>query len=296
MKQVSVVMASCNPNYDLLKTAIKSVLCQTFKDFELIIIDDGSDLPIENFIKSITNDKRIITFRISNSGLGAALNFGISKSSGEYIARLDDDDLMLPNRLQRQVEFMNAHLDVSCVGTWFFDKSGNKIYPHRKYPEEHAEIVKSLLKFRFSLAHTTLMFRRNAFDKIHGYRIKRGGQDLDLELQMGTVGRLANIPEFLNCYTMSTKGLGTLNPQKYDAYIYALEDVVNRELYPDFRDITVSSINSLKRINDSSLKTIREKIIRFCLIMRIKLFGGNIDLGFLNLDSKDDSIDKTYDK
>ena len=268
------MMASCNPDYGLLKMAIQSVLCQTYKNYELIIVDDGSEKPIESVIRTISDDDRIKIIRIVNSGLGAALNAGINSSSGKYIARLDDDDIMLPERLERQVAYMENHPEISCVGTWHYDKCTDKIYPHRKFPTEHEEIVKSLLKCRFALAHTTLMFRRIAFGKINGYRIQRGGQDLDLELQIGTVGKLANIPAYLNCYTMSANGLGTVNPQKYKAYLFALEDVKKRNLYPEFTDITISTIKRLKNIDKSSLlKNLREKVIRYCLIYRIKLFG-----------------------
>lgn len=280
--EVSVVMASCNPNFDLLKMAIMSILAQTFNDYELIIVDDGSGMPIEPFVKSISNDSRIRVCRIKNSGLGAALNYGIENSAGNYIARLDDDDLMLPERLEKQVQFMERHPEVSCVGTWFYDKYGIKIFPHREYPIEHSEIVKSLLKFRFALAHTTLMFRRSSFEQIGGYRIPRGGQDLDLELQLGTVGKLSNIPEKLNCYTMSANGLGTVNPQKYQAYLFALEDVVKRKLYPEYMDIALSSIGGLKRIENSPLKNFREKAIRYYLINRCKFFGKSLDLSFLD--------------
>jgi len=280
---VSVVMASCNPQYDLLKLAIQSVICQTYKDFELIVVDDGSEFPIEPIVKAFFVDNRIKVLRITNSGLGAALNYGIQQARGQYIARLDDDDLMLPERLEKQVTFLESHPEVSCVGTWFYDKNGNKYYPHRAYPTEHDEIVQSLLKFRFSLAHTTLLFRRHAFDAIGGYRIQRGGQDLDLELQLGTVGRLANIPERLTFYTMSANGLGTVNPQKYQAYLFALEDVVNRNLYPEYKHITLVSIDGLKRIENSPLKVIREKLIRYYLITRTRLFGKELDLSFLNV-------------
>lgn len=271
--EVSVVMASCNPNYDLLKMAIQSILCQTYKEFELIIVDDGSEKPIESTIKKISADERIKVFRIENSGLGAALNYGIKNSKGKYIARLDDDDMMLPERLEKQALFLENNPTVACVGTWFYDKYENKFFPHKKYPTKHDDIVKMLLRFRFSLAHTTLMFRREAFDKIGGYRIPGGGQDLDLELQLGTVGDLANIPAYLNCYSMSAGGLGTVNPKKYQAYMFALEDVVNRNLYPKYVKIALSSLESLKRIERSPLKKYREKLIRFFLITRVRLLG-----------------------
>lgn len=273
---VSVVMASHNPDVRMLEAAIKSILRQTFEDFELIIVDDGSDYALKPVVLSISNDKRIAVYTIPNSGLGAALNYGIGKSSGKYVARLDDDDMMLPERLERQVGFMEEHPEVSCVGTWHYDKYGDKYYPHRKFPTEHEGIVSHLLQSRFSLAHTTLMFRRNAFDKIGGYRIPRGGQDLDLELQLGTVGRLANLPAYLTCYTMSATGLGTVNPQKYKAYLFALQDVVERGLYPEYTSLTKASILKLQRIDSSRQKSLREKWKRKLLMLRVSIFGKSI--------------------
>ena len=271
--RVSIVMASCNPNKELLQVAIESIIRQSYTDYEVIIVDDGSKDPVENYVKEITNDSRFKILRITNSGLGAALNYGIEHSSGEYIARLDDDDMMMEHRIQKQVDFLDLHPDVSCVGTWHYDKIGNRYYPHRKFPTDHEDIVKSLLVFRFALAHTTLMFRRIAFNKIGGYRIPRGGQDLDLELQLGTVGKLANIGEYLNYYTMSATGLGTNNPKKYEAYLFALEDVVKRNLYPQYEKISSKSVKMLKEINNSPFKNVREKAKRFFLIQRVKMFG-----------------------
>lgn len=271
--KVSIVMASYNPDKKLLASAIESVIHQTFTNFELIIVDDGSKEPIEPYIRTVTTDPRVRVFRISNSGPGAAANYGIQQSTGEYIARLDDDDMMLGTRIQKEVDYLDNHPDVSCVGTWHYDKIGNRYYPHRKFPTGHEEIVKSLLVFRFAQAHTTLMFRRTSFDKIGGYRILRGGLDLDLCLQLGTVGKLANLGEYLNYYTMTATGLGTVNPKKYEAYLFALEDVVNRNLYPQYQSIAIGTVKKLRKINNSPLKNLRERAKRFILIQRVKLLG-----------------------
>lgn len=271
--KVSVVMASCNPDMKRIRLAINSILNQTFQDYEIIIVDDGSKRPIENSIKSISRDPRIKVLRIENSGLGAALNHGIQSSKGEYIARLDDDDMMVISRLQKQVDFLDKYQDVSCVGTFHYDMIERKSYKHRRFPTDHNRIVESLINCRFSLAHTTLMFRRSAFDKIGGYRIQRGGQDLDLELQLGSVGRLANISEYLNFYTMSSSGLGTINPTKYKAYLFALNDVVSRNIYPDFTNKAKRTIARLERIDNSPLKSFIEKFKRYALRTRVILLG-----------------------
>lgn len=270
MPRVSVVMASRNPNPAMLKEAIDSVLAQTYKDFEFIVVDDGSESPIEPVVRSISEDSRIKVYGIKHSGLGAALNHGISEAEGEYIARLDDDDMMLPSRLERQVAYLDTHADVSCVGTWFYDKVGNKYYPHREYPVEHEEIVKGLLARQFLLAHTSVMFRKSACQQIGGYRVAGGGQDLDLFLQLGTVGELANIGEYLTCYRVSASGLGTINPKKHEAYLFALEDVVKRNLYPQYTDIAKASIEGLK---DGQKKKPKMKYYRMLMVWRVKILG-----------------------
>ena len=273
MPKVSVVMASRNPNPVMLKESIESILGQTYNDFELIIVDDGSDSSIEATVRSISEDKRIKFYRISHSGLGAALNYGIKYSCGEYIARIDDDDLMLPTRLEEQVAFLNRHLEVSCVGTWFYDKVRDKCLPHRAYPIEHKKLIEDLLNLHWGLAHTTVMFRKEAFEKVGGYRISGGGQDLDLFLQLGTVGKLTNVEEYLTCYTMSANGLGSVNPKKKEAYIFALNDVVERNLYPAYVEIAKSSIRRLKKEKKSVLRT---RLIRTLMVWRVKLFGKDI--------------------
>lgn len=270
MPKVSVVMASRKPNPAMLKEAMVSILGQTYEDFELIIVDDGSDSPIEPIVERLSKDTRIRIYRIEPSGLGAALNYGISKAEGDYIARLDDDDMMLPSRLEKQVAFLERHFDVSCVGTWFYDKVGSKYYPHRKFPLDHDDIIKGLLACRFQLAHTSVMFRKSAWQAIGGYRVAGGGQDLDLFLQLGTVGKLANIGEFLNCYRMSATGLGTVNPKKTEAYLFALEDVQRRRLYPDYGEIIKSSVVKLKNSMKNAPKT---KYYRMLLVWRVKLLG-----------------------
>ena len=270
MPKVSVVMAGRNSKPALLKEAIDSVLNQTFSDFEFIFVDDGSNNLMEPIIRSISCDERIVVYRIEPSGLGAALNFGISKSHGDYIARLDDDDVMLPTRLEKQVSFLDRHAEVSCAGTWFYDKVGEKCLPHRTYPVEHMTLIEDLLNLKWGLAHTTVMFRKDAFDKVGGYRISGGGQDLDLFLQLGTVGNLANVNEYLTCYTMSANGLGSVNPKKKEAYIFALNDVVERNLYPAYVEIAKSSIRRLKKENKSVLRT---RLIRTLMVWRVRLLG-----------------------
>lgn len=274
MALISVVMASKNPLKDRLTMAIMSVLNQTFVDFELIIVDDGSNVPIGPLMSDISNDRRIKLFRIPASGLGAALNHGIQRSCGKYIARIDDDDLMCPKRLQKQFNYLEKHPDVSCLGTQIFDKVNNRYRMHRHFPETHDEIVREMLiNIRFQMAHTSLMFRRNSFDKIGGYRILGGGQDADLILQMSRVGKLANLSEYLTFYTMSASGLGTVNPNKRKAYLFAFEEILTQNTYPAYEDSIKQSITKLKHQIAGGEKVAKNIFIRKLLALRVLFLG-----------------------
>lgn len=268
--QVSVVMAGRNSNPALLKEAVDSVLNQTFQDFEFIIIDDGSDEPLEPVIQSISGDHRISVYRIAPSGLGAALNYGIQRSHGELIARIDDDDVALPNRFEKQIDYLMKHPDVVCLGTQIHYRVNDKYYPHRLFPLNHSDIVQSLFGLHFVMAHTSIMFRRHEFDKIGGYRISGGGQDLDLWLQLGTVGKLANLDGYLMYYTLSDTGLSVVNPKKTEAYLYALKSAQQKENYRKYHTVIDTSIRKLttqKRYNQLIY------FLRKVLILKVKMLG-----------------------
>lgn len=119
MTKVTILMATHNPNYLFLKSAIDSILQQSFSDFKLLIIDDCSRENITTILESISKDKRIYCIRNSNNlGLTHSLNIGLSKSKTQYIARIDDDDIWSdPNKLGKQINFMENHPDYVLCGT-----------------------------------------------------------------------------------------------------------------------------------------------------------------------------------
>ena len=269
--KVSVVTACRNSNMELLSKMINSVLNQTFSDFEFIIIDDGSDTPLEDMVKKITNDNRVKIYRIKPSGLGAALNYGIERSNAKYIARIDDDDIMVNSRIEKQKTYLDLNEHVVCVGTQIFFKHDNKFKRHKKFPLGNKEIVSDLIQLKFSIAHTSVMFRKSEFDKIGGYRIKGGGQDLDLFLQLSTCGELNNLEEYLTYYTLSLNGLSVSNPQKYDAYLFALNQIYGNAIFLEYKKLIEKSIEIVTKLKSS--KKMKINLKRILLIIYTKLFG-----------------------
>ena len=137
-KQVSVIMGVYNQwNREALQKAVKSILNQTLTDFEFIIYDDGSDPEVAGYIRELEKlDERIVLIgKEENHGLAFSLNMCIGAAKGKYIARMDADDIALPERLQVQYDFMEQHKEYAWCGcnTRLFDENG--IWGERKMPE-----------------------------------------------------------------------------------------------------------------------------------------------------------------
>ena len=200
---ISIVMPVYNASPKYLRDSIDSVLNQTFGDFELLIINDGStEAEGIDFIKTYQDPRiRLIT---NPHNFIDTLNRGIAESKGKYIARMDADDIMLPNRLQVQYDFMETHSEIDVCGSWYeaFGKSENII----RLQTEHKAIVSSLL-FHNTMAHPTIMLRKSSVCK-EGTDLYRHGyicaEDYKLWTELAIKGlRFANIPEVLLKYRIS---------------------------------------------------------------------------------------------
>jgi len=268
--KVSVLMASYNSNEELLKDVIKSVINQTFGDFEFIIVDDGSKNPVEPVVRKISDDNRIVVYRKENTGLGSSLTYGISKAQGEYIARIDDDDLMAHDRLEKQVAFLDNHPEVSCVGSHMNFYCKGRYIHYRKFPLEHDGILKSMLNRKWSMAHSSLMYRKDSVVKAGCYRLKGTGEDLDLILQLSLVGKLANIDEYLIYYHISFGSLSSTNSQLL-GHEFALQEFKKSIEYPRYSAIVDSSLSAIEKEIKENKKRILWK--RWGVIKYLSMFG-----------------------
>jgi glycosyltransferase involved in cell wall biosynthesis len=190
---VSVVMPVYNCGRYLAE-AIHSILDQSFTDFELIVVNDGSTDDTEDVIRSIVDD-RIRYMAGPNQGISTALNTGLAMARAPLIARMDGDDVSLPSRLQEQVTFLRSHPEVGMVGTWatVTDMHGEPVSALR-HPCTHARISYSLL-YDSPFVHPSVMFRRSVIDAVGTYDTSaRTYEDLDLWSRMMGVTRFANIP------------------------------------------------------------------------------------------------------
>ncbi len=179
-----------------LEQAVASILNQTFRDFEFIIINDGSTDSSLQILESYT-DPRLYIINQENIGLTKSLNKGINIANGKYIARMDSDDVSLPNRLEKQVAYLDKNKDTICVGCLsIFIDSRNKIINYEQLSKKL--FLNELLPKGNAFSHGSAMFRRRDFLNIGGYReFFTYVQDYDLWLRMLHIGRIAIINNYL---------------------------------------------------------------------------------------------------
>jgi glycosyltransferase involved in cell wall biosynthesis len=196
--RVSVVMSAYNEER-YLGAAVESLLGQTFRDFELIVVDDGSSDRTPEILASY-GDPRLRVFRQTNQGLTASLSCGVALARGGYIARMDADDVAYPERLARQVGFLDANPGVGLLGTAFDEIDGEgRVVGRRRYPTGDAALRRILIRHN-PFFHSSVMMRREPLETVGGYQATAESflvEDYDLWFRLARVTRLATLPEAL---------------------------------------------------------------------------------------------------
>jgi glycosyltransferase involved in cell wall biosynthesis len=199
---VSVVMPVYNGER-FLAEAVESVLGQTYADFELVAVDDASTDASGRILDGYREPRVRVLRNSRNLGGAGSANRGIAEARGVYVARLDQDDVSLPERLAKQVAFLERHPDVALVGTWaqLIDGEGRPI-GERRFATGSDELRDTLLRF-CALVHSSVMFRRAPVVAAGGYgtgALGRHCRDYELWLRLSETMRLANLPEVLVKY------------------------------------------------------------------------------------------------
>lgn len=197
---VTVLMSVYNGE-KFLKEAIESILTQTFTDFEFLIINDGSTDDSVKIIESFRDSRIRLINNEKNLKLIASLNKGISLARGRYIARMDSDDISMPERLEKEVDFLEKSLDYGLVGTCFtvIDGEGKEQY-NVTYPSNN-DLIKLFLSLNCPLAHGSVMGRTELFKQnLYGSKEYFAVEDYELWTRMAKVTKIYNIPEYLFKY------------------------------------------------------------------------------------------------
>jgi glycosyltransferase involved in cell wall biosynthesis len=253
----------CGEKY--LTSAIESVLKQDYQAMELIAIDDGSADNSWNILSQIS-DPRVKVLRKENQGLSATLNLALSLARCRYIARQDQDDLMLPGRLARQVEFLDNNPDCALVGTWSEIWVGDQPSRRRhQHPSSH-EALRLELLFDNPFVHSSVMMRADVIRELGGYcedRTRQPPEDYDLWSRVARDYRVANIPDVLTVYrevdgSMSRTGV---NPFLDNVILIASENIYSL-LSPHYTKEQCLSLASLYhgRLHIMNLPAPRESL------------------------------------
>lgn len=253
---ISVILP-INRDDGYFEQAVESILCQTYSDFEFLIIANNCDDQLWAKIEEIQKkDIRIKSYRLELGGLTFALNYGLNIARGEYIARMDADDISLVDRFKKQVEFLDANNSVHILGTqikYIDEKGGVSVFKASVLPENPA---KKIAYYKCPLYHPTVMFRKNSILAIGGYKYGFYGEDYELWLRcIKNNLKIVNLPDILLNYRIHGKQLSNTSAEK-NIYLSAM-------LYTFFRNY--KDLGFLKGM------LVQNKIIQFLILITHKI-------------------------
>jgi glycosyltransferase involved in cell wall biosynthesis len=203
--KISVIMAAYNKSGHI-REAIESILKQTMRDFELIVVDDVSTDDTVSIIKSIEDPRIVLILNDVNSGPAPTRNKAVAAARGEYLAIMDADDIALPERFQKETDFLDTHPEHGLVGGAFYviDENGTRLQLVRVLTEDR-EIREGLQKQNW-FGHSTVMIRRAIFNELGGYDTAfKYAHDYELMIRVAEKYKVANLNEPL-CLWRSSPG------------------------------------------------------------------------------------------
>ena len=220
MPKVSVIMPAYNAE-KYINEAIDSILGQTFGDFELIIINDCSADSTENIIQSYSDSRIVYLKNEKNMGVAATLNRGLEAAGGEYIARMDADDISLPQRLEKQVNLLDADPSLVACGSQLENFCDGAVSAGLRFPVTKEE-AGALLVLHPTLAHPTVMLRGTVLRENRlRYDLRyEGTEDFALWWEISRYGSLVSLDEVLLRYRVHVgQATRTIKPEKIAVFI-----------------------------------------------------------------------------
>lgn len=219
---ISVIMSTYKEDERLLRESIESILNQTYRDFEYIIILDYPDNDVHKRVieeYALKDDRIHFYINEKNMGLTNSLNRGLSLCHGEYIARMDADDISLPDRLERQMKYLEKnHYDLIGGITEMINENGSLLYSIKSVPTDPKKIDKAL-RYSQCIAHPTWLGRKEVFEKNAGYRHMPLCEDYDFTLRAVLNGFvISNLNEPVLKYRMTSNSISRSN--LFEQYLY----------------------------------------------------------------------------
>lgn len=220
---VSVIMSTYKEEEIFLRQAIESILNQSYKDFEYIIILDNPDNNLHiRIIKEYANLDKRIKFYVNekNMGLTASLNKGLGLAKGKYICRMDADDISINKRIENQKRYLEEN-NYDLIGgiSQMIDENGKSIYSIKKVPT-NMDKIKKALRYNQIISHPTWFGKKEVFEKLNGYRNMPLCEDYDFTLRAVLNGyKISNIDETVLKYRMTSSSISRSN--LYEQYLFA---------------------------------------------------------------------------
>jgi glycosyltransferase involved in cell wall biosynthesis len=215
---ISVIMPVYNPG-DFLTSALESILNQSYSNFEFIIVDDASTDDSWKIIRSFARrDKRIRAFRNHiNLGVSLTSNIALSKAKGDYIARMDSDDISAPDRLQKQLKFLQKNKKIILVGgqCTIINQDGRTI-GYKQFPLSPHLALLDMLFWAVPVQQGYMMINRTLLPKnfVWYSANKTSAEEIDLFFNLAKFGQFANLPDYLYFYRQVPGSLSRVNPKK----------------------------------------------------------------------------------
>ena len=254
---VSIVMPVHNA-VATLDDAMRSILEQTWQDFEFIIVDDGSSddtvVKLERYEKL---DSRVRLYRQQKHGMIAALNQGCRRARGGYIARMDADDISLPHRIEKQLEFLEGHPDIGIIGTWVSRMDEKGSITGESCPSPSPRVLKWQHFFGICVIHPTVMTYREILEKLDFYKADAVHvEDRDLWLRASAITEFSNVPEILLKQRVWSKSTSKrLGPEYLDNAIKLgtffisdfLKDNISKNAVAGLRGVRLANLSQIRQ-------------------------------------------------
>ena len=266
---ISVLMPVYNTKEEYLHASIESILNQTFTDFELIIVNDGSTNNAEEVVLSYKDD-RIKYFKQENQGIVGALNNAWSKASGKYIARMDSDDIAYPERFAKQIKFLEENPEYSLVGSWAKIIPSNNVI---KLPQD-IKIMDLLADCMF--IHPSIMFNKADFEKFN-LQYETGfeyAEDYCMYARAVKYLKMTNLQEVLLDYRVYPENSSSKNRDVRIKSSFKVQDLIlenlsnDKELQERILDIAYRKKNKVGRLQEKifSIKNLYKNWTKYKLI------------------------------
>lgn len=251
-----------------LDEAIRSVLGQTFRHFELLVIDDGStDGSLSIINRHAGEDPRITVITRGNLGLIATLNEGLEKARGEYLARMDADDIALPERFERQIGFLMANPECVLLGSSFvfIDRSGRAGRFHPCFANDLT--IRHALPVEGCVLHPAAMFRRSAVMEVGGYdEAYVTAEEYELWRRLTHVGQLHNLTDPLLHYREWDGRVSTTRGREQRRMAERIRDEIwqDQDLAP-YRKVSLKTLSRLPGEDGAALENLQRELAKMAL-------------------------------